>query len=225
MAEPQYDLFFNAQLLDGFFEDFVKADLKTLFRTDDAYIDRLFNGQLQSVKTKVDKATAIRFQQAFKKAGAKLIVRPHNPNPKQAKAEPAVEARRAAAANPKSESPAPSSAQLSTTLAAVSGENDDRLIEHHQPDLEPPAQVPSWDIAAPGALLSTSEPKPSVSVDTQHLSLANAGSNLTDPSFEPPANVVSTEHLSVAPPGSDLETLNESQPPVQVDTHHLSVAD
>ena len=221
MAEPQYDLFFNAQLLDGFFEDFVKADLKTLFRTDDAYIDRLFSGQLQTVKTKVDKATAIRFQQAFKKAGAKLIVRPHNPKPAQA--EPAVKTTRTTPAAEKPAS-APSPA-LTTTTETVSGENDDRLVEHHQPDIEPPAEIPNWDIAAPGATLTTPKPTPSVAVDTQHLSLANAGANLTDPSFEPPSNIVNTEHLSVAPPGSELETLNESQPVVNVDIRHLSVAD
>ena len=84
MADLYYDLFFNGQLLEGYFLDFVKADIQNLFKADDAYIDKLFSGQEQAIKLKVDKPTAIKFQQAFKKSGAKLIVKAHNPSAKPA---------------------------------------------------------------------------------------------------------------------------------------------
>lgn len=223
MADAQYDLFFNGQLLDGHFEDFVKADLKALFRTDDAYIDRLFNGELQTLKTKVDKATAIRFQQAFKKAGAKLIVRPHSapqshrPTPEKAAAKPQ--------ATPATERPQ-AAAELTITASAVSGENDDALIEHHQPAITPPEQIPSWDLASPGTPLTDARADEARSeIDTHHLSLASPGSDLSEYRWETPIATIDTEHLSVAPPGAELETLNDDKPAVQVDVSHLNVAE
>lgn len=222
MADQHYDLLFNGQIVDGFYVDFVKADLKTLFKTDDAYIEKLFSGQAQVIKKQVDKATAIRFQQAFKKAGAKLIVKQHGAAsqpaaPKTMSPEQPVQADAAAV------SPSPGAAQTQISGSAHKAENDDSLIEHHQPELTAPESIPDWDVSAPGAVLSQASESPVADVDTSRLSLAETGVSLTDPSDDPAVAPVATDHLSVAPPGQDLESLDDKPEPVRVDISHLSL--
>lgn len=237
MADQQYDLFFSGQLIDGFYEDFVKADIKTLFKANDAYVEKLFSGQEQLIKRQVDKATAIKFQQAFKKAGAKLVVKLHSP---QAAASTKTKSTAPAAASkpleqqplPKT-NPAPAlatkpaeagSPHFQLTSNAVSGENNDTLIEHHQPDISAPEAIPAWDIAEVGAQLAEPKPVASLDVDTSALSLAETGATLTQQSgFEEPAPVINTDAISLAEAGSDIETLDDKPPPVRVDTSHLSV--
>jgi hypothetical protein len=221
MAEQQYDLLFSGQVLEGFFVDFVKADIQNLFKANQAYVDQLFSGQEQRIKTAVDKATAIKFQQAFKKAGAKLVVKAHNPT------QPAVQARSkvqpTADAGRKS-APTQPIAAFEITAEAVPGENAKNLVEHHQPDIAPPAATPSWDVSAPGINLVEPTQSIEVDIDTSDLSVANAGENLiSTPMFEEPAPVISTDGLYLAEPGGTIETIDDQKPPVQVDISHLSV--
>lgn len=239
MADQQYDLFFNGQLLEGHFEDFVKADIKALFKANDAYVDRLFSGEDVAVKKAVDKTTAIKFQQAFKKAGAKLIVKVHSPGaPATQPAKPAVSTETGPSfqteepiRSPKAETDQPKVAassfattEFELTQSSVAGENDSALIEHHQPDIQAPASLPTWDIAAAGEALVEAEEIESVSIDTSAFSLAETGSNLTEPNpFEEPAPVIDTSAITVAEVGTTLDTLKADHPPVSVDISHLSV--
>lgn len=220
MAEQLYDLTFNGELLEGFFIDFVKADLKSIFKSSDAYIDALFSGPNQAVKLKVDKATAIKFQKAFKQAGAKLIVRAHNPALLSQSANTSKKPTESAAKAPANTK----AADLETTLEAVSGENADDLIEHHQPDIASPTAVPDWDVASPGAQLVETPSSASVEIDTSALSLAEAGSDLAGNgfSFEEPAPIINIEALSLAPAGTEIDVLDDKPEPVVVDISHLS---
>ncbi|MDX1341134.1 MAG: hypothetical protein R3227_02230 [Reinekea sp.] len=228
MAEQQYDLLFSGQCLEGHYVDFVKADLQTLFKASQDYIDGLFSGQEQIIKRKVDKATAIKFQQAFKKAGAKLTVKIHNPS-----AQPTTPIVKAAAApDTKSvpnrpvqpQAPTGIPAQLGTTTAVAPGENADDLIEHHQPDIKAPATVPSWDVSAPGAVLGGETPFVPANIDTSDLSVAAPGADLIIHSgFEEPTPVINTDAISLADPGATIDTLDDHQAPVRVDISHLSL--
>lgn len=222
MAEQHYDLFFSGQILDGFFEDFVKADLKVLFKTDDAYIDQLFSGQVRPIKKKVDKKTAVKFQRAFKQAGARLIVKQHAADAAAGSA-PATKPSQPKSAQPRQQAaPAAVNAELVTT--AVQGENDDSLIEHHQPDIKPPEQIPQWSVSAPGAQLSEQTEQRVAEIDTSDLTIAQPGADLSDETQAPPVADITTDHLSVAPPGTELETLDDKAAPVQVDISHIKLS-
>jgi hypothetical protein len=221
MAEQQYDLLFSGQVLEGFFVDFVKADIQNLFKANQAYVDQLFSGQEQRIKSAVDKATAIKFQQAFKKAGAKLVVKAHDPSKQATQASSKT---RPSADTVRKSTPNTSTAAFEITTEAVAGENASDLIEHHQPDILPPTAAPSWDISAPGIDLVEPAPASEVNIDTSDLSVANVGESLISaPMFEEPAPVISTDGLSLAEPGGTIETIDDQKPPVQVDISHLSV--
>ncbi|MFQ3229560.1 hypothetical protein [Reinekea sp.] len=236
MTQPRYDLTFKGDLIDGFFVDFVKADLQKLIKADQVYLDRLFSGAEQPIKKGVDKVTAIKFQQAFKKVGAKLIVRAHGT------AIPAAETR---AATPKpttlsspAPAPAPAPAQpvsasaakstsigeFTTTLDSVAGESDPALAEHHQPSLKAPSQVPNWSVSEPGTQLVESIAVTTVEIDLSGLSIADVGEDLIlDKPLEPAPPILDIDNISLAEPGATLDTLKDEKPPVQVDTSHLSV--
>ncbi|MFT5007624.1 MAG: hypothetical protein ACI9RY_000970 [Reinekea sp.] len=214
MAEQQYDLFFRGDLVDGFFRDFVLADLQALFKANDAYMEGLFSGQEQLIKQQVDKATAIKYQRAFKQAGAKLIVRSHQ---HAGKVTPTV-SEGVAKADPTAEN---------KTLGftdSQSSENDPSLIEQHQPPLHAPAAVPSWDLAAPGVDLGVARGFTPTLVDTSALTIATLGADLLMPErFESPTPIIDTGGLSLAPVGSLIETLPDQAPAVRVDISHLRV--
>lgn len=243
MAEQQYDLLFSGQLLDGHFADFVKADIQQLFKADDAYIAALFSGTEQVIKRQVDKPTAIKFQQAFKKAGAKLVAKLHQPNSAQAQvaaesttptAPEKPQAQRAATVS-NAPTPPPSAAvkpqlvapktanEFTLTTEVVAGESDDALIEHHQPELCAPETLPNWDLSAAGSALVEAEPFVPADIDTSNLTVADAGERLTPPAFEAPDPIINTDAISLAPNQGEIENLPDERQPVKVDTSHLSV--
>jgi hypothetical protein len=232
MAEQLYDLTFSGELLEGYFIDFVKADLQTLFKVNEAYIDALFSGPNQTVKLKVNKATAIKYQKAFKQAGAKLIVRAHNPalirdKPgNKAEQAPAGAARtEARTTEARTGTQQTASENLTITLNAVTGENAADLVEHHQPDLPVPETIPQWDIAAPGVQLVESTELPIAEVDTSSLTVAETGADLLGNAlqFEEPAPIINVDTLSLAPAGAELDVTGDKPQPVEVDISHLKI--
>ncbi|MEO1078047.1 MAG: hypothetical protein AAFY29_00720 [Pseudomonadota bacterium] len=94
--------------------------------------------------------------------------------------------------------------------------------------VESSVDAPDLEVAEPGSPLSTAEPPiPPDPPDTSGMSLSTPEHDLSDcapPAPEPPD--VSTEHLAVAQPGSDL--LDESERPKVTanppDTDHLSLS-
>lgn len=226
MTQPRYDLTYKGDLIDGFFVDFVKADLQKLIKADQTYLDRLFSGNEQPIKKGVDKATAIKFQQAFKKVGAKLIVRAHGAAIPAAAATVSTTTPTSAAAPAQSvSSPAASSTgEFTTTLNSVAGESDPTLAENHQPSLKAPSEVPKWSISEPGTQLIEPKVEAKVEIDLSGLSLAEAGEDLIlDKPLEPAPPILDIDNISLAEPGATLDTLKDEKPPVQVDISHLSV--
>ena len=71
----RYDIFFAAQLVDGFDEATVRANLATLFKANDQKLDKLFSGKAQPIKRGVDKQTALKYKAALQKAGAVSLIR------------------------------------------------------------------------------------------------------------------------------------------------------
>ena len=227
MAEQQYDLFFSGQLLDGHFTDFVKADIKQLFKADDAYVNALFSGKEQVIKAKVDKATAIKYQQAFKKAGAKLIVKAHSAQVTQQTAHQA--SNKMTPTSPsvsKPVAPKPtvtaSTGPLSLTTQPSQGENSADLIENHQADIHAPSAVPNWDVSAPGVQLVEATVFQPANIDTSDITVADVGANLiAQQGFEEPTPFIDTSSISLAKAGGFIETLDDKPAPVRVDISHL----
>ncbi len=226
MAEQQYDLFFCGDILEGHYLDFVKSDLQRLFKADDSYIDKLFTGSEQAIKLHVDKPTAIKYQKAFKAAGAKLIVRLHSNKTPQVTTKPTRPNNTVPASNPPPISAASSNSALKLTTVdhSIEGENSNNLIERHQPDISAPTTIPDWNIAHPGVRLVEPVEVEMPDIDTSGLSVANVGEDLlTRNAFESPAPIINTETISLAPPGTELDTLDEKPAPVKVDTSHLTI--
>lgn len=244
MTEVRYDLVFRGELIDGFFEDFVRSDLQAIFKADQQYIDRLFSGSDQAIKTNVDKATAIKFQQAFKKAGAKLIVKQHSvaqapSRPAQVTAPPTGVKPTSAVTPPAAktaprvtsvttESPTPavkiSANTLTTTKDIISGEGDPSLVESHQPDIKAPDAIPNWNLSAPGAQLGEPTKITPLDIDTSSFTLAETGADLiVSRAPEEPAPIIDISNISIAESVGNIETLDDKLPPVVVDISHLSV--
>ena len=76
MAEQEFELVFDGEILPGVEAPAVKKRLAALFKIDVAKTARLFSGAAHTVKKSVDAATAERYRQAFEKAGAVLRVNP-----------------------------------------------------------------------------------------------------------------------------------------------------
>jgi hypothetical protein len=71
-----YRLIFRGEVLDGQHPAVVRRKLGQLLSLDEARLDRLFSGQPVVVKAEADAASAARFQELFRKAGARLVVGP-----------------------------------------------------------------------------------------------------------------------------------------------------
>lgn len=74
MADAKYDIYFRGEVLPEKDPQQVKQAIGRLFKANDEKLAALFSGQLNTIKKSVDKATASKYQQAFKKAGAKAII-------------------------------------------------------------------------------------------------------------------------------------------------------
>jgi hypothetical protein len=74
MSDPKYDIYFRGEILPEADEAEVRAAIAKIFKADNAKLAQLFSGKVSTIKKSVDKATAVKYQQAFKKAGAKVVI-------------------------------------------------------------------------------------------------------------------------------------------------------
>jgi hypothetical protein len=74
MSDPKYDIYFRGEILPEADEAEVRAAIAKIFKADNAKLAQLFSGKVSTIKKSVDKATAAKYQQAFKKAGAKVVI-------------------------------------------------------------------------------------------------------------------------------------------------------
>ncbi len=99
-----YRVVFNGTVAEGKNHEHVKAALTAAFRLDSRRADALFSGRPVSVKSGVDRNTALRYQEAFLKAGGVAELEPMIPAdplnhaggnavPQQAQSQPAASGR------------------------------------------------------------------------------------------------------------------------------------
>ena len=74
MAKDAWKIIFEGALFDGQKPDIVKERLASLFKADLTKIEPLFQGDQVTIKSGIDYQTALKFQTAFQKTGAKCRV-------------------------------------------------------------------------------------------------------------------------------------------------------
>jgi len=193
MTEPDFQVVFDGQLVEGADPAQVKANIAKLFKTEVAKVEPLFSGRRTVVKRGLDDATAHKYRIAFERAGAvATIVDPSEMAPSAAAPAPA--------APPSAEPP---------QANAVDGEDEgpSRLeIAEASRALPPliargiPSAPDDMTMAGPGAMLmdepSTVE---APGIDTSHLTLSEPGIDLV-------------EHEKVGAPEFDLSAFELAPP-------------
>ena len=195
----RYDIFFAAQLVDGFDDATVRANLATLFKANDATLEKLFSGKPQLIKRGVDKQAAIKYKAALQKAGAIALVRTQ-PEPKKqpepVKQPQAEEEELPSSADIKPAQPAAEQAtSMSDRLAALTA--------------EPAAATFSEGISlAPAGSDVLSEDERHVfeelDIDTSAIHLSSEQEQMEPPVTEPAPPAPDTSHLSMGGVGEEI---------------------
>jgi hypothetical protein len=266
MSTPTYDIYFRAEILAGQDEALVKARIGAMFKANEAKIAQLFSGKAIAIKKGVDKAAALKYQQAFKNAGAKAVITA-SPAPSAApvsKATPSAtpeiaSAVSATAPSPKAEATAPTESVASESAPTKSEGSWDvlppgsdvlkpserKVVEDANIDTsaiklasvfaqvdEPPTPPPAPDtqhlsMAKAGSDMNPDKPEPAapLEIDLSALDLAEAGARMSDESEEIAPLDIDLSAISTAEPGSDLGQIKKDPPPAAPDTSHLSIDD
>ena len=190
MAEPDFQVVFDGQLVEGSDPSQVKANIAKLFKMEVAKVEALFSGRRTVVKRGLDQATAQKYQIAFERAGAvAIIVDPNEMAPSAA---------------------APTSATPPAMESPPAEIDDDRpsRLEIAEAGRAPPPLIARGLPSAPddmtmadaGAML-VDEPSmvATPSIDTSHLTLSEPGVDLA-------------EHEKVAAPDFDLSAFELAPP-------------
>ncbi len=203
-----YDIFFSAQLIDGFEETTVRNNMAQLFKTNEAALEKLFSGKPQLIKGGVDKAGAIKYKAALQKAGAVARIR-EQPQKSDSTPTPAPKP----AANPAPELPEDEDLPASSDIAATS---------------TTPESAPGKPTAGTKAeRIAALAKQPAAITFGEEISLAPPGTDVLqeDERDRPEAQHIDTSHLSMGEVGEDIPQLESTQETVNPDTSHLSMGE
>lgn len=236
--ETRYNVYFAGQLLEGHELTTVRGRLASLFKADEATLDKLFSGQAQLVKRDCDRDTAQKYQQALERAGALPIIKAipqAEPEPGEPAAKKLTAAERIAmlAAAPDL-MPAEASAGQAPTpepitqptpgpdaedadpdgLSLLASGVDVLRPEERQEPVESAVTAPELEIDAAGQRLSSTPSAPPPAPDTSHLSTAEVGELLPGLPSETAPLSPDTSALDLAPEGTDLSDSAAPKAPV-----------
>ena len=193
MAEPDFQVVFDGQLVEGADLPRVKANIAKLFKMEVAKVEPLFSGRRTVVKRGLDEATAQKYLIAFERAGAVATI-----------VDPSEMASSAAAPAPA----APPSAESPPAKAADEEEEGQSRLEIAEASRAPPPLIARGLPSAPddmtmadaGAMLLDEPPiVEAPDIDTSHLTLSEPGVDLV-------------EHAKVAAPDFDLSAFELAPP-------------
>lgn len=236
MATEHYNLIFRGELLEGHGVEAVQKKLASLLKMDAARVAKLFDGKSVTLKRGVDRATAAKYQKAFKGVGAKLRVmaaasqataNEAKPTPPSAGATKSL-AERLVAQEARAGSASTPSAAFGPAWDLAPAGSDLVRPEERPPEL--PVDVP--DVSHISAVPANSgsladvvvkvEPPPPP--DVSGISVADVGVDLTDPTEAAPVHVPDTSDITIAEVGVTLVKPKEVIL-VEVDTSAISVAE
>lgn len=210
MTDPKYDIYFRGEVLPGHDEVQVKQSIAKLFKASDAKLAQLFSGKVNVIKKSVDKATAAKYQQTFKKAGAKAVITLAKDD--QAKDEPLKVKK------------VESKAEQDSNWDVLPAGSD--LLK---PDERPQVADPNIDVSAikmvsPFEEITVEEKPVPPAPKTDHISVAAVGEDMNpDRPAPPPAPELDLSELSIAEPGTDLGDKKEKEIPSVPDTTHIKL--
>ncbi|MCX2976665.1 hypothetical protein [Candidatus Marimicrobium litorale] len=197
----RYDICFSGQVLEGHDAETVRARLAKLFKADRATLDKLFSGRTQIIKRGCDKATALQYKKAMENAGAQPIFRASaKPNDKT----PSQEAL-GSAATPSSIATSADTQNSGITLAPP--QSDVLRDSERQVVVERKVDTSMLQLNEAGSLLTSTPPAPITLVNTDHISVAEAGAeipNLLSPEAPP---IPSTDDIQLTAVGGDMSGL------------------
>lgn len=197
MSEPRYDILFAGEILAGNHRDTVADNLARLFKATPETVDRLMDGGMHVLKRGTDRETALKYESAMQRAGARAILR-----------EVAAES---APTPPPPQTPAPAPMPADPAPARTAGPDATGL------SLAPPGS----EVLAPHERRSVD----AVVVDTSGIALASVFAAPSGTDRPPPPAAPDTSHISIAAPGADLlEGHHAPAPPPPPDTAALSLA-
>lgn len=219
MSDSRFDILFGGELLPGFAPEVVGENLGKLFKATPETVIRLMAGGVHTLKRGADRETALKYQAAMQRAGARAIIR-----------EVPQEAAAAAGTAPLPQTAAAASvtavAAPGTALSLAPGGGE--LLEPHERHAPEPVQVDISGIKLASAFAAATEPEgppPPPAPDTSHISIAAPGADLLEghPS-PPPPPAPDTSGLSIAPPGERLAPAAERPPIPLPDLSAISLA-
>jgi hypothetical protein len=254
MSSEQFDIIFRGDLVFGQPLAEVKLRLQQLFNLDAAKVDRLFTGRPIALKRGLDRASAVKYQQALLRAGAQVELQA------AANTAPTPAAVAAPTPGPHLESTSATSAQrpvhqapsaLGISMPGIGVAPEPELIaqvaQESSLSLRPQAGnildvseqpapvvarviVPTIELADLGADLINDHEKmelPITPVAIQHWGLTQVGEDLLQASERPLAapQVMVDLGLDLAPVGADLGQIKSSIQAAIPDTSRLSLAD
>jgi len=169
MSEELFEVAFSGKIIEGADIEQVKAKVAAMFKADAAKLEHLFSGKRVVIKKNIDQATANKYQQALKNAGAQCEVKSLStasesvpataPEPEAvqpATATPAAAVARShdidsnAPAAPKTDPlgiTASDISDLSASMLPVGSDMQDEVKEVAEPDLD----LNGLDLAPPGS--------------------------------------------------------------------------
>ena len=254
MSEARYDILFAGETLGGTDRNTVADNLGRLFKATPETVARLMGGGTHVLKRGTDHETALKYESAMHRAGARAILREAasegaSPAPAQSPAAPAAAPVRTATAQPAraaTEAVAASGFSLAPPGADVLAPHERHAVQavtvdtsgisiasvfmteptENRPPLRPAPDTSHITIAPPGADLLDGQhaPPPPPPPDTAGLSLAAPGERLAPEDERPPVALPDLEGITLAPPGTLLEEIRPIRTPVNPDTSGLSLA-
>jgi hypothetical protein len=172
--DERYNIYFAGVVLEGHDIAQVRLKLGKLFNADDLTLDKLFSGSAQMIKRNCDKSTALKYQQAMKKVGAKPVIR-------------AVEA-----------------AEQNTPDFDLAPVGADVLRPEERPETEAlEIDTSALSLADTGERLSELTPAAPAAPDTDHLSMGDVGEDIPNLDNGPPPPPPDTTGIALSPEGSD----------------------
>jgi len=203
----EYRLVFSAEVISGQHPAVVKKRLQAVLKLDDERMEALFSGKPVVVKKATDEATAVRYQTAFEKAGARLRVLPLD-----------------SAAGPQQDAAAEKPRETGGLTVLPPGA--DVLAPHERPT-SPAIQVDTSHLSIQGAVFNTDEPEAvTAAPNVDHLTLAESGAQLGMQDMSADVLVAEIDvDFELAEVGEILAQLDPEPAPPPPDTTHLSLDD
>lgn len=223
MADPRYDIYFRGEILAGADDAKVKAAIAKIFKADAAKLATLFSGKVNTIKKSVDKATAAKYQQAFKQAGAKAVITIAKATVAKVTEAKVAQAAETSATQPISQKAKTSSVDKGNWDVLPSGSDLLKPAERRNvADVD--IDTSAIKVVSPFAEVEVEDKVVPPAPDTTHISVAAVGEDMNPERAAPVADLaLDLSAFTVAETGATLVDKKEKKVPPAPDTNHIKL--